>query len=89
MLFGCQAMSTKYFPSSGSLHKRCSSASIARVVSFLPRSYTASSASTTGYIPFHLVVDRYPSTAATELSSPPFQCFSTAAQHRSTGLYLL
>src|SRR6478736_3323993 len=68
---------------------RASTGRISAFVSVTPLGYSPDRVSTAGGSPCQVIRRAYPRMTSRLVSSPPRHFRSSAAQHRSTGLYLL
>jgi hypothetical protein len=74
---------------SGWRSSRASTARINLLLSVIPFWYTCWLSSTTGRMPFRVIVLAHSSIVSASTNLVPFQCNSRMPQHRSMGLYLL
>jgi hypothetical protein len=82
-------MVMSYLGSAADRSSRASTGRISALVSVTPPGYSPDRVSTTGVSPCQVIRRAYPRMTPRLVSSPPRHFRSSAAQHRSTGLYLL
>lgn len=78
-----------HFGSDGFRSRDVSIVRMASLDSETPFLYTVRLSSTTGLMPFHVMVFAHSSMVLVSTSLVPFQCCSNIPQQRSMGLYLL